>query len=115
MDKYYCLPSGKVETGESCGAAAIREVKEEVGVEVVPDSVRFVHVMHRHEGAGRDWVDIYFEAGQYDGEVINNEPHKHAEVAWFDPKDLPDNIIPAAREAIQHIKKGSAYSEFGWL
>lgn len=114
MNGFYGLPSGKVEPDESYSSAAIREVKEEVGIDVSLNNLQFVHVMHRHENDGADWVDVFFEATKYNGEVVNAEPHMHAEVAWFDPHNLPKNIIPPVRAAIGYIEDGITYGEYGW-
>lgn len=112
MNGYYGLPSGKVEKDESYIAAAIREAKEEIGIDVDPASVRFVHTMHRREGM--DWVDVYFEISKWKGEAHNAEPHMHSEFTWLDPEALPENVIPSVRVALDHIKHGTVYGEYGW-
>jgi 8-oxo-dGTP diphosphatase len=112
MDNFYGLPSGKIEKKEAAMAAVIREGNEEVGVTLTPDQIRFVHVMHRQEET--DWVDFYFEADDYEGEAYNAEPHMHAELAWLDPDNLPDNVIPSVRFALDEIKAGRTFSEYGF-
>ena len=116
MNEYYGLPSGKVEWDESPTVAAAREAKEEVGVEIVKDDLRFVHVMYRyHKGTEMStWADLFFEADKWDGEPFNAEPHMHSELAWLDPADLPENVIPPVRAAIEAIESGQLYSEYGW-
>jgi 8-oxo-dGTP diphosphatase len=113
MNGYYGLPSGKVENNESFSAAAIREGLEEVGVTINPSDLTYIHTMHRH-GQDMDWVDVYFEATQWQGEVVNAEPAVHSEVAWLDTMAFPENIIPPVREALQAIARGEKYSEYGW-
>ena len=112
MNDYYGLPSGKVEKNESFSAGAIREALEEIDVMVKLDDLRYVHVMHRHEGT--DWVDVYFEVLKWQGTPNNAEPHMHSELAWLDPKNLPNNIIPSLKYALEQIQAGNAYSEYGW-
>ena len=115
MDGNYGLPSGRVEKGEPFLLAAIREAREEVGVEIDPADL--VHRLTMHRDAPADstlWVDVYFEATKWSGEVINAEPHKHGEVAWLDPNDLPDTIVPSVRAALHAIADGDSYAEFGW-
>lgn len=112
MNDHYGFPSGKVEKNESYAKAAVREAKEETGVDIDEGDLRFIHVMHRKEGT--DWVDVYFEATKWQGEPRNAEPHMHSELAWFDLHKLPDNTIPSVKFAIDQITKGSVYSEYGW-
>lgn len=112
MNNHYGLPSGKVEKDESYSAAAIREAAEEIGIKIAPEDLRFVHVMHRREG--HDWVDVYFEADKWQGTPMNAEPHVHSELAWLDLGDLPENVIPSVRYALEQISQGNAYSEYGW-
>ena len=112
MDGRYGLPAGKVEWKEDFKTGAIREAKEEAGVDVAPEDLKFVHVMHRTED--RDWVDVFFEATKWAGEPHNAEPHKSSELTWLDPNNLPENIVPSVRMAIQEIGKGVHYSTFGF-
>lgn len=112
MNGYYGLPSGKVEKNETFTQAAIREAREEIGIEVVPEGLRYVHTSHRSEGD--EWVDIFYEVTKWKGDVVNAEPHMHSELAWFDPQNLPKNIIPSLAFALSQIFEGKQYSEYGW-
>lgn len=115
MNDYYGLPSGKVEHDEAFIAAAIREGKEEVGVELVPADLEPVLTVHRKaDGDAPYWVDMYFRARKWGGEPYNAEPHVHSELAWLDPKKLPDNVIPSVAAALEAIQDGQNYLEYGW-
>src|SRR5690606_19782130 len=108
MNNYYGLPSGKVENDESYIKAAIREAKEEIGISIRRQDMKFVHVMHRREGF--DWVDVFFEVIKWQGKPYNAEPHVHSELAWLDVDNLPKNTIPSVRFALKEISKGKVYS-----
>src|SRR6187402_652146 len=117
MDGYYGLPAGKVEYGEPYAVGAIREAKEEAGVDIALSDIRFVHVAHRHgenDEEIMDWVDVYFEADKWTGEPYNAEEDKSERLDWLDLNDLPENIVPPQRDALQRIAKGEFYSEYGW-
>jgi 8-oxo-dGTP diphosphatase len=113
MNHHYGLPSGKVEKNESFSQAAIREAKEEIGITVLPENLKFIHISHRHDD-NYDWVDVFFEATEWSGEPYNAEPHMHSELAWLDPKNLPDNVIPNIRYLIEQIESNKTYGEYGW-
>lgn len=113
MNGYYGLPSGKIEKNESATQAAIREAKEEVGVDLAAENLHPVLVMHRRS-EDSEWVDFMYEAESWEGELVNAEPHMHAELTWLDPKNLPENVIPPVRAAIEAIENGQTYAEFGW-
>lgn len=116
MNGYYGLPSGKVEKGESFTAAAIREAKEEVGILVKEEHLTHALTVHRYAPSSfaNEWVDIYFEVAEWVGEPYNAEPNIHGELAWLDLDHLPDNIVPSVRYALEQIKQGEAYGEYGW-
>lgn len=117
-DGKYCLPSGHVEEGETFSAAAVREVREEVGLVLNQNEVGFVYLQHRlalnELGEPEIWIDTFFEAGAWQGEPTNAEPDKHAEVAWCYGEDLPKNLMESHRYALQRIAEGHVYGEFGW-
>ncbi len=109
---FYGLPSGKVEANEGATNAAVHEAKEEIGIDIKSTDLEFIHCMHRHEET--DWVDIFFEATNYTGNIVNAEPDKHSEVAWLNPNDLPDNVLDYIKVAMAHIQANQTYSEYKW-
>ena len=115
MDGKYGLPAGRVEKGETTLTGAAREALEEVGVTIQPADLRHLLTTHRKSDADDTfWIDVYFEAAAWQGELYNAEPDKHGEVAWLDPANLPENMVPAIRDALGQIAAGRTYSEFGW-
>lgn len=113
MSGYYGLPSGKLDKGESFTAAAIREAAEEVGIELDPSDVKQKMVCYRH-AEDHDWVDVFFEAINWDGKLVNNEPHMHSELAWLDMDNLPENVIPIVRWELEQLSAGKSFCEYGW-
>jgi 8-oxo-dGTP pyrophosphatase MutT (NUDIX family) len=111
-DGYYGLVSGKVDDGESYLAAAVREAKEEAGVDIKPSDLE--HVLTGHRKSDTLWVDVCFETTKWQGEAYNAEPHKHAELTWLDPNNLPDNVVPPICFYLEQIAAGASYAEYGW-
>lgn len=110
---FYSLPGGKIEDNETARQAAIREAYEELDITIAKKDLDFVHVFHRN-GEGESIFALVFKVTRWQGEIINKEPEKHDMVRWFAITQLPDNLLPAHRQAIENIIKDSHYSEHGW-
>lgn len=111
-DGNYGLVAGHLEAHESLTSAAIREAKEESGVDIAPHNLGVVTTMHRKQNDER--VDFFFEVKHWTGEPTNTEPDKCDDLSWFPLNELPSNTIPYIRQAIECSQKGIIYSEFGW-
>jgi 8-oxo-dGTP diphosphatase len=111
-DGDYSVPAGHLDGGEEVVAAAVREVREEVGVDVAPDAVDVVGVMHRLSDDER--IDFFLAATRWTGEPVNREPHRCDELRWFDLDALPKNTIPYVRRALRNYQQGRWFDSFGW-
>jgi len=111
-DGKYSVPAGHVEDNETLTDCLIREVREEIGITILPEDARLVHVMHRKESDIR--VDFFFTVSSWDGTIQNKEPNKCDDLQWFSVRRLPNTTIPYIREAIVHVLKKEFYSERGW-
>jgi ADP-ribose pyrophosphatase YjhB (NUDIX family) len=114
MDGYYALPGGRVEPGESFSQAAIREAKEEVGVDIKPGDLKQLLIAHALGGDGEVWVNAVFEALEWEGELCNAEPEKSASLEWFPLSNLPESLTKNAKIYLEQIKAGNSFVEFGW-
>jgi len=116
FDGSYSLPAGHIDGNETARAAAVREVKEEVGLDILADDLGLVHVIHRKSPTPvpHERIDLFFKLNKWQGEPTNAEPHKHAEVKWLPVIKLPENIVPEVRSALDKIAAGEAFSELGF-
>jgi len=121
QDGKYSFVAGHVDIGETFTHAITREVREEAGIVLKTEDLKVVHVMNRDapEGAvsageNNERIDIFFIADKWEGEARNKEPHKCDDLSWFDLDNLPENIIPYVKQAIDCIKSKTFYSEYGW-
>lgn len=118
MDGKYSLPAGHVDEGENFTQCIVREAEEEVGVDIMPEDLKFAHIMHRLSDP--EWkdlryrIDVFFVCEKWGGELKNMEPEKCDDMAWFDLASLPENTIPYVKTALENIKDKKVYSEFGW-
>ncbi len=112
-DGNYSLPAGHLDGNELATAAAAREAKEELDVDVDPADFRLAHVTHRLGTATTvERIELFFEVRKWQGEPRNAESHKCDHVAWYPVNDLPKNMIPQVRRVIGLIGEGVMYSEY---
>lgn len=100
---FWSIPGGKVEMFDTIEDTIIREVKEEINVEV--EIVRLLgvtnHIIPRENS---HWVSPNFLVTIKSGEIRNLEPEKHEELRWFDIDSLPENITITTRKAVKDYK-----------
>lgn len=116
-DGHFGLPAGHKEAHESVRGAAVREAQEELGIMVSEGDLKFVGVLDRLS-ADRETLDFYFEIGNWEGEINNNEPSKCSKLKWFSINNLPENVIDYVVDSLRFVKKTSGfcekYFEIGW-
>lgn len=93
----------------------LREAEEEAGLTIAPEDVELVHTVHHVDSPGaRPRVALIFQASAWMGTPQVLEPDRTVEWRWFSPQELPDEVVPYARVAIDGIRLGRPYSEHGW-
>ena len=58
---YYKFPGGGIEPGETPVAALCREVAEESGLRVMPDSIREFGLVHRVQKSDQNEVEVFIQ------------------------------------------------------
>lgn len=111
-DGNYSVPAGHLDGDEEVVTAAIREAKEECGIEITPADMKVVGVMHRKSNDER--VDFFVTATKWNGEIVNMEPDKCDELSWVDVEQLPENVIPYVRRALENYRTGNWFDSYGW-
>jgi len=113
QDGNYSLVAGHLDGGETTKQCIIREASEEAGIMVSPKDLDVIHVMHRFS-PDREYFDIYLRTEKWSGDITNMEPDKCDELKWYNMNDLPENVLPEVKLALENINKNIHYSEFGW-
>jgi 8-oxo-dGTP pyrophosphatase MutT (NUDIX family) len=106
MDGRWASLAGHVEPGESAVEAAVREVREEVGVVLDPADLEPLTAVHRRQPGGppvEQRVDFFFRARRWDGEPRVMEPAKNGGLRWFPVADLPDTVQPQDVLVLGHL------------
>lgn len=114
MDGYWaCAAAGHVEPGESVFGAAIREAKEELGIDIAVRALTPLTTLHRKQGGDRlidQRVDFFFACTKWTGEAHIQEPDKCAELRWFALDALPALIPDHERGVLEGYRDGTLAS-----
>jgi 8-oxo-dGTP diphosphatase len=98
------LPGGKVRQSESPVHAAIRDIREETGMET--DLVDLVGI-YELTGQGLPDVVVHVFRGRVAaGEALVNAPGRICRLSWHDADDLPAPMTPTTRVAVADAVAG---------
>ncbi len=113
-DGNYSVPAGHIDGNESVKNAMCREAFEEACIVLKPENLSLAHVMHRNAPDGYEFIDFFFFADTWEGEIKIGEIDKCDELAWFNIITLPSNTIPYVKTAISHYLNKQIFSEHEW-
>ena len=92
-NKWWNLPGGGTEAGESVDEALKREIMEEIGIEI---SIEYI--VGVYSKPQKNEVVLTFWCKPRSTELFTTE--ESIEVGWFDPSQLPEPILPKHRQRI---------------
>jgi 8-oxo-dGTP diphosphatase len=93
-------PGGHLEFGESPEECAIREAKEETGLDVT--DVKFKAVTNDlFEAEGKHYITLWMEGECLSGEAVVNAPYEMSEVGWFAWDNLPETLFLPLRNLLE--------------
>lgn len=104
LPEYWDIPGGMVEEGETPSAAAIRETKEEVNLDIV-----IVPILHEDsnydKSKGTVFTRIVYQAELIDGQDENNiilQEDEHSEYILVKDISKIDKVVDYLFDTIQH-------------
>lgn len=106
--KYDTACSGHLEAGESVSTAIIREAKEELGIKVSEDDLKFVALIHRYKD---NYLDVFFKADTYIGTPKIMEPNKCDDLQWFELNKLPKDTVLLYKNVMENMDKAPFYDD----
>ena len=101
-DGFYMLPGGHVDEGETVLHAAVRELKEELGIDIKESDLEFKLVETL-----KSYITFFFFVKNFTGTLQNMEPKKHSEMVYlaFDA----EGIHPFSRRELELIKNNTPF------
>ncbi|MBO7526823.1 MAG: NUDIX domain-containing protein [Clostridia bacterium] len=118
-DGKWNLVGGHIEDEETLEQCIAREAKEELGIEIKPEDTKIVHCIQYK--SNRLTMQFYLTCSAWNGtpsiqpEVENNQVvYKADKLEWFDIDNLPEDLIPTARQAIKASLSGNSFSSLGF-
>lgn len=115
-NKWDCI-SGHVEAQETVRQAMVREVYEELGIQIQADDLAFVGLTHLRLDDETTYYNIYLTTDRFVGTPQIMETDKHDDLKWVNLTDLPtmaNEIVQNRYEAIQHLGQPPFYLEEGF-
>jgi 8-oxo-dGTP diphosphatase len=100
----WSIVGGKLDYLETLEECAVREAREEVGLDVSVEALVCV-TDHRLPQESQHWVSPAYLGRVIKGEARNCEPEKTSQVRWFALAELPANLTMTARNAIDAFKR----------
>lgn len=97
------LPAGKVEPGESCDQAALREVWEETGLQLRGEDLTYLRAVYVQ--GPRDFIfHMYRYKLREEPTAIHLNPNEHVEWRWVTLDEAEElERIPGGRESLHLV------------
>lgn len=97
---HWSIPGGKVEFMETLESAIIRELKEELGIEVVVKELLCI-TNHIVIADNAHWVAPAYLVSVVSGTAKNLEPDSTRRLEWFPILSLPDKLTLTTKSAVE--------------
>jgi len=102
-NKYY-IPGGKRENNETDEQTLIREIREELNVEIIPKSVEYIGTFKAQSDGAAKGIIVKMTCYKADYNGIPKESNEIEEIKWLNYKDL-DIISEVDKIIFKHLNK----------
>ena len=93
---YWEFPGGKIDTDETAAEALVRELNEEIGIQVNAESCHFLFPISWEYPEKKIELNTFL-VREFDGEPTGREGQ---EVRWVSSSDIDQYLFPEANESI---------------
>ncbi len=102
LDGWYALPGGHLQRGEGVVECAVREIREETGIDVDASQLRAAAVMPYVSGE-QQGIDFIMACDDFTGEPTLAEPDRADAIGFWRADALPHNTVPYLRRALELV------------
>lgn len=115
-DGQLSLPAGHLDGGEDAVSGLVRELREELAVDVNRQACHLALTMHRASESPLDfeYIDLFFDVDRWAGEPVIGEPDKCAELVWLSPSTTGADVVDYVAVALRAITDGKSFVVHGW-
>lgn len=107
----WALPGGHLEHLERADSGFVRELQEEMGLNIDPASIKLIALTDDLQPeAGVHYVHITFAVDIEDQELRLLEPEACEEWRWFLLDEMPDDIFPPHAKIFKTLESGNVYT-----
>lgn len=113
---FYDLPGGMVETNEEPGAATVREIGEETGIEITLLNIRALYTTTMMIN-GRSWPTLLYASKLSERpEVMLSYEHKAYDWVPLDRlQEVEPHLAPTYRTAFEYVRNNNILEDIDWM
>lgn len=106
----WTMPGGKLDFGESFEEGAVREVAEEIGVDILPSDLEVISLSNDIVPTAHFvTVGLLCKNFPKDAEARVMEPDEITQWKWFSLDELPVPLFKPSQKVLNNFKEGKIY------